>query len=235
MKAGFGVPSAATLAQDLALYRGGYGDIVVARFTTQGTTPFMNLFLLGSETLGYMLLGMAALKSGFLPGDWDKGAYRRTVLIGLGVGVPAYAVMTWLLVASDFSVSMVLATTMAASVVFRPAMIYAYAALIILATRRSGWLVDRIAAAGRAAFTNYLGTSLVMTILFYGYGFGLYGTMGRAEVWLVVTAMWAVMLLWSRAWLDRYRYGPFEWLWRTLARGQVRPMRRLTEIGRAHV
>src|SRR3546814_13004394 len=89
---------------------------------------------------------------------------------------------------------------MAASVVFRPAMIYAYAALIILATRRSGWLVDRIAAAGRAAFTNYLGTSLVMTILFYGYGFGLYGTMGRAEVWLVVTAMWAVMLLWSRAW-----------------------------------
>src|SRR3546814_12832945 len=66
MKAGFGVPSAATLAQDLALYRGGYGDIVVARFTTQGTTPFMNLFLLGSETLGYMLLGMAALKSGFL-------------------------------------------------------------------------------------------------------------------------------------------------------------------------
>src|SRR3546814_3089604 len=101
---------------------------------------------------------------------------------------------------------------MAASVVFRPAMIYAYAALIILATRRSGWLVDRIAAAGRAAFTNYLGTSLVMTILFYGYGFGLYGTMGRAEVWLVVTAMWAVMLLWSRAWLDRYRYGPLEWL-----------------------
>src|SRR3546814_14680558 len=93
--------------------------------------------------------------------------------------------------------------------------------------RRSGWLVDRIAAAGRAAFTNYLGTSLVMTILFYGYGFGLYGTMGRAEVWLVVTAMWAVMLLWSRAWLDRYRYGPFEWLWRTLPRGQVQPMRRL--------
>src|SRR3546814_12719601 len=119
----------------------------------------------------YMLLGMAALKSGFLTGDWDKGAYRRTVLIGLGVGVPAYAVMTWLLVASDFSVSMVLATTMAASVVFRPAMIYAYAALIILATRRSGWLVDRIAAAGRAAFTNYLGNRLRMPLLFYGYGF----------------------------------------------------------------
>ena len=226
MKAGFGVPSAATLAQDLALYRGGYADIAIDRFTVQGTTPFMNLFLLGSETLGYMLLGMAALKSGFLTGGWENSAYRRTILIGLGVGVPAYAAMAWLLVASQYSVFMVLATTMAASVLFRPAMIYAYAALIILATQGGGWLVDRIAAAGRAAFTNYLGTSLVMTTLFYGYGFGLYGTMGRAEVWLVVVAMWALMLLWSKPWLDRYRYGPFEWLWRSLARGEIQPMRR---------
>src|SRR3546814_16524497 len=108
--------------------------------------------------------------------------------------------MTWLLVASDFSVSMVLATTMAASVVFRPAMIYAYAALIILATRRSGWLVDRIAAAGRAAFTNYHGTSLAMPILFYGYGFGLFGTMVRAAVGRVLNAMWAVRRICASAW-----------------------------------
>ena len=107
-------------------------------------------------------------------------------------------------------------------------MIFATAALIILATRSGGALVERIAAAGRAAFTNYLGTSLLMTTLYYGYGLGLYGTMGRAELWLVVVAMWGVMLLWSKPWLDRYRYGPFEWLWRTLARSERQPMRRLT-------
>jgi uncharacterized protein len=86
--------------------------------------------------------------------------------------------------------------------------------------------VGRIAAAGRAAFTNYLGTSILMTTLFYGYGFGLFGTLGRAELWLVVLAAWALMLAWSKPWLDRFAYGPFEWLWRTLARGRVQPLRR---------
>jgi uncharacterized protein len=65
-----------------------------------------------------------------------------------------------------------------------------------------------------------------MTTFFYGYGLGFYGTMGRAELWLVVVAMWVLMLLWSKPWLERYRYGPLEWLWRTLARGDVQPMRR---------
>ena len=54
-----------------------------------------------------------------------------------------------------------------------------------------------------------------MTTLFYGWGLGLFGTMSRAELWLVVLAMWALMLLWSKPWLDRFRYGPFEWLWRS--------------------
>jgi uncharacterized protein len=105
-------------------------------------------------------------------------------------------------------------------------MVVAYAALIIDLTRNGGWLVDRIAAAGRAAFTNYLGTSVLMTGLFYGWGLGLYGSIGRIELWLVVIAMWVVMLAWSKPWLDRFRYGPFEWLWRSLARWQFQPMRK---------
>jgi uncharacterized protein len=70
-----------------------------------------------------------------------------------------------------------------------------------------------------------------MTTLFYGYGFGLFGRLGRAELWLVVILMWALMLLWSKPWLQRYRYGPFEWLWRTLARGGIQPMRRPLKTG----
>jgi uncharacterized protein len=105
-------------------------------------------------------------------------------------------------------------------------MVVAYAALIILMTRSGGALARRIAATGRTAFTNYLGTSIVMTTLFYGYGFGLFGTMSRSELWLVVVPTWALMLWWSKAWLERYRYGPFEWLWRSLARGARQPMRR---------
>jgi uncharacterized protein len=115
---------------------------------------------------------------------------------------------------------------MAGTVPFRPLMILATAASIILLARPGGTLTERIAAAGRVAFTNYLGTSILLTTLFYGYGLGLFGKLGRAELWVVVIAMWALMLAWSKPWLDRYRYGPFEWLWRSLARWQWQPLRR---------
>ncbi len=169
---------------------------------------------------------MAALRSGFLTGGWSPERYRKTALIGFGIGIPAYALLAWLLVRDGFSVPGVFAWSMAATVPLRPLMVVATASLIILATRRGGPLIDRIAAAGRAAFTNYLGTSLVMTTLFYGYGGGLFGTLGRAELWLVVLAMWVLMLLWSKPWLDRFLYGPLEWLWRSLSRGAAQPMRR---------
>lgn len=225
MQEGFGVPTARSLAETMALYRGGYSGIVAHQFTEGLWMPLVMLFLFGAETLGYMLLGMAALRSGFFKGEWSDAAYRGTALAGFGIGVPAYALFAWVLVRDGYSVPMIVAVVMAGTVLFRPAMIVATAALIILLTRRRGSLTERVAAAGRAAFTNYLGTSIVMTTLFYGYGFGLFGALGRAELWLVVVAMWAVMLLWSKPWLERYRYGPFEWLWRTLARGRAQPMR----------
>jgi uncharacterized protein len=105
-------------------------------------------------------------------------------------------------------------------------MIIGYAALIIVLTRKGGALVSRIAAAGRMAFTNYLGTSIIMTTLLYGHGFALYGHFSRAGLWPLVIAIWAIMLLWSKPWLERYQYGPFEWLWRSLARGRLQPMRK---------
>jgi uncharacterized protein len=37
-------------------------------------------------------------------------------------------------------------------------------------------------------------------------------------------AIWALILLWSKPWLARFRYGPFEWLWRSLARGKLQPI-----------
>lgn len=83
----------------------------------------------------------------------------------------------------------------------------------------------RIEAAGKAAFTNYLGTSVLMATLFYGYGFGLYGQLSRWQAYLVVLPVWAIMLLWSKPWLARFRYGPLEWAWRSLARGEMQKMR----------
>lgn len=222
----FGVTAGAPLMEKLAMFRGSYEGIVDYRLDAHALSPFANLGFFGWETLGYFLFGMAALRSGFITGAWDGARYRRMAIVGLAITIPGYALLAWFLTSNDFTVPMVLAVVMAATVPFRPLMILAYAALIILATRSGGWLVERIAAAGRAAFTNYLGTSIIMTTLFYGYGGGLYGRLGRAELWLVVIAMWVVMLLWSKPWLDRFAYGPFEWLWRSLARGKPQPLRR---------
>ncbi|HEX8308027.1 MAG TPA: DUF418 domain-containing protein [Allosphingosinicella sp.] len=222
----FGAMSPADRAQEFAVYRGGYAGILADRVREQALGPIKGLGLFGWETLAYFLLGMAAFRSGFLTGGWSDKRYRSTAMLGFGIGIPAYGLLAWLLARQGFSVPAVLAFSMAATVPLRPLMVVATAALIILATRRGGALTDRIAAAGRAAFTNYLGTSLAMTTLFYGYGAGLFGTLGRAQLWLVVLAMWGLILLWSKPWLDRFLYGPLEWLWRLLSRGTAQPMRR---------
>ena len=222
----FGVLTGQALAGDLALYRGGYAEILAHRLSEQAVAPIKGLFLFGWETLAYFLFGMVALRSGFFRGSWSVGAYRKTMLIGFGIGIPAYAAIAFLVWSDGFSLPAIFAGVMAATVPFRPLMVVATAALIILLTRGGGALTERVAAAGRAAFTNYLGTSLIMTTLFYGYGGGLYGTLSRVELWLVVVAMWALMLLWSKPWLELFSYGPFEWLWRSLSRGSLQPMRK---------
>ena len=222
----FAVPSAAKLQEIMALHLGPWSGIARNQLTEHLGDPLFFASLFGPETLAYMLFGMAALKSGFLTGDRDPSLYRSVALKCLAVAVPAYALIAWLLFADGFTVPGTFTWHLTATIPFRPLMILAYAALVILATRRGGWLVDRIAAAGRAAFTNYLGTSIVMTGLFYGWGLGLFGSLGRAELWLVVIAAWLVMLAWSKPWLDRFSYGPFEWLWRSLARWQLQPMRK---------
>jgi uncharacterized protein len=214
------------LADILARYRGPYAELVRHNLSEALLEPLTTLRLFSAETLAYMLFGMAALKSGFLAGAWQDRAYVRTVAIGFGIGIPAYSLLAWAIVRENFGIPILAAASIAAPVIVRPAMILGYAALIILLTRSGGALTQRIAATGRAAFTNYLGTSILMTTLFYGFGLGLFGTFSRVELWLVVVAMWTVMLAWSKPWLDRFRYGPFEWLWRSLARFEIQPMRR---------
>jgi uncharacterized protein len=212
--------------QTLGLYRGGYPAIVAHSLNEKWMGPLNSLWQAGGETLAYMLLGMAALKAGFLTGAWAKRRYLKIAAIGFGIGIPLYAAIAWWLIGQDFDMPALVTGWLAATVPVRPFMIVAIAATIILLTRRGGWLAERIAAAGRAAFTNYLGTSILMTLLFYGYGLSLFGHLSRIQLWLPVIGAWAIMLLWSKPWLDRFNYGPFEWLWRSLARLRFQPMRK---------
>ena len=220
----FGVPPAAVLRDDLGLHRGPYGPLLADSLNGAFVSTRNTFFFVGLETLGYMLLGMACLKSGMLSGAWSARQYRRWVAIGFGTGIPAGALLAGYIAWSDFALFPVVLGGITLPTLVRPLMIVGWASLITLLAQRWG-ISARIAAAGRMAFSNYLGTSMVCTTLFYGWGFGLYGHLSRAELYPIVVAVWVLMLLWSKPWLAHFRYGPLEWLWRTLARGHLQPMR----------
>lgn len=220
----FGVPPEAALTREIGIHQSGWLDIASERLKTHIWTPFGTLFIFGFETLAYMLFGMAAFRSGMLTGAWDRRRYLRWVIIGFSVGIPAYAALALLMIDADYSISAVMLGVIVLTIPVRPLMILGWASLIILLMRPGGAITARIAAAGRMAFTNYLATSLLCTAIFYGYGLGWYGQLSRAEVYLVVLAVWAGILLWSKPWLERFAYGPLEWLWRSLARGSFQPM-----------
>ena len=221
--AGSVFPTAADIARDQAIYDGSWATIVAYEWSKLWAI-FSNSLALLPDTLALMLTGMAAYRSGFFTGAWDDRTYRRVAAWGIGIGIAGHAALVVADLMTGFYVPLVLGGFLAAMVPFRFAQALGYAALIVLWSRGGGRVVGRVAAVGRAAFSNYLVTSLVCTAIFYGWGLGLYGDVSRAEAWLVVPGVWALMLFWSKPWLERYRYGPLEWLWRSLARGRPQPM-----------
>lgn len=227
-EAQFGPMRPDALAEDLARYRGDYAGILAHRLGPGFWEPIQANLTAALDTLGLMLLGMAGLKSGFLTGQWERSAYARCVRIGYLIGLPLLTALAFAIIASGFEPVTLFLLDFAGQVLINPAVILAHAALILFWVKSSvgSALIDRVAATGRAAFTNYLGTSIVCTTIFYGYGLGLYGELSRAALYIVVLGVWALMLLWSKPWLDRFRYGPLEWLWRTLARRELQPIRK---------
>ena len=218
-------PSAAKLAEDKALHLGSWLGLVKDNLA-DWKQIIPNTLVFMPDTIGLMLLGMAGYKSGFLTGEWADADYRRVVRIAIPIGlaacagIVAYDIWSNFYIIGAFTAFVVLATP------FITVMAFGYAALIILLSRRQGWLAQRIAAAGRCAFTNYLGTSLIATFVFYGWGLGLYGSLSRWQAWLLVPLVWLIMLAWSKPWLERFAYGPLEWAWRSLSRGKLQPMRK---------
>ncbi|WP_188238069.1 DUF418 domain-containing protein [Sphingopyxis sp. LK2115] len=221
-------PSTPVYAEQKALYLGSYASIVAHRTGEMAGDPLVFLGLFLWETVGLMLIGMALFKSHMLTGEWEAARYRKWAIACFLVAVPPLAGLALYQMRTGYDAVSVFGATMALSVPFDTLMTIGWAALIMLLIRTaaSNAVRVRLAAAGRMAFTNYLVTSIVMTTIFYGYGFGLFGSIGRLPLYLFCLGMWAAMLLWSKAWLDRYQYGPLEWLWRSLSRWQVQPMRK---------
>ena len=222
----WGAQSEEKTARDIAIHRGSAVDRANHMLTDRAFEPFASLLFIGPETLALMLLGMAAYKSGYLTGQWSDRRYRNIAVWTLSIGAIASAVIAFTTWRSGFDLPTIFFNMVVAQLPFRIMMALGYAALIILIFRNASPIRDRFAAVGRAAFTNYLGTSIIAALIFYGDGFGLYARLSRFEAWLVVPLVWLIMLAWSKPWLDRFNYGPFEWAWRSLSRGKLQPMRK---------
>lgn len=222
-------PASPQTAADLALHRSGYAELFHSRVVENTFSRFEMLQYEGAETVSLMLIGMALFKQGMLTGEWTSARYRRWGWAGIGLGVAANAILGAWQLREGFGGYATFTSHILWSMPFDFAMSVGYAALVmalVQAATGPSATIDRVAAVGRMAFTNYLMTSIVMTTIFYGYGLGLTGHLERAELFLVVLGMWALMLAWSKPWLDRFNYGPFEWLWRSMSRLQLQRMRK---------
>lgn len=221
-------PPVNTIPEELAAYRGTWMETQRARaaFAVVMQTGVSPLSV--PDTLALIAFGMALFRSGFFSGDWARRDYWRVVLAGFGVTVPLYIPLVQWIDTTSFSPVTLGATEAIHLTLLRPLMSMAWASLVILFVTSGAFpaLTARLSASGRMAFSNYLGTSILVTTFFYGYGFGWFGYLSRIALYWVVFAIWALILLWSKPWLDRFRYGPFEWLWRSLARGKWAKMKK---------
>ncbi|WP_247711124.1 DUF418 domain-containing protein [Qipengyuania vesicularis] len=209
------------------LQDGSYWDFVGHNFEWHAWDPTIEFTEFPFEILPLVLLGIALFRLGLFTGDWSPSRLRRWGGSLLMVGAIPTAWIALATKAGGYTYYGTYAALVGWSHLPRLAMTLGFLFLLVLwAPRAGGWLGKRVEAAGRAAFTNYLGTSIVMLLVFGNWGLDLFGRLGRSELYLVVLLAWSIMLGWSKPWLDRFRYGPLEWLWRCLTYGRMFALRR---------
>jgi uncharacterized protein len=175
---------------------------------------------------GMMLLGMSLYKSGFLDGRLSSSTYARVALTATPVGLALAFVGTL----EQERIAYAMPTRAALDLWNYAGAVFAsigYAAALIWIVKHGmmAGLRRRLAAVGQMAFSNYLFHSVAASVLFLGWGLGLGGRFDYAAQLFVVVAIWIVQLIASPIWLEKFRFGPAEWLWRTLTYGRMQPMR----------
>jgi uncharacterized protein len=208
-------------------HRGGYWKLLKYRaegvFHFHGKPVYFPPFYF--DFLGMMLIGMALIKMNVLSGGCSRRFYGWMALIGFVIGIPCHAATAWLVARESFSIT---AQHFAGVIYeFGRFAVFGYCGALLLLFKAGLWrgLTSRLAAVGQMAFSNYILTSILCTLLFEGYGFGLYGRLERWQLYLVLPGVWLIQLIISPIWLRHFRFGPLEWGWRSLTYWKVQPMR----------
>jgi uncharacterized protein len=220
-------PSADDLKKETDAHRGSYFQLVAFRakdvyrfhsFPIYFPFPWFDI-------LAMMLIGIAFLKLGILTGSYSTKFYVWMAMLSFAIGLPAHAWAIWWFAKGQFSID----SANLANVAYEIGRVTAFGYIaVILLLIKSGLLrlvTKTLAAVGQMAFSNYIFTSLVCTAIFEGYGFGLFGKLQRYQLYAVVALVWAAILIISPIWLRHFRFGPLEWVWRSLTYWKKQPFR----------
>jgi uncharacterized protein len=218
-------PSADDLKKETDAHRGSYLQLLAFRsklvFHLHGRPIYLpNPWF---DFLALMLFGMAFLKLGVLTAARSVRFYVWMALLSFAIGLPTHAWAFWWFWKQQFSIES--SNLIGIAYEIGRVTAFGYIAVILLFIKLNLWksATERLAAVGRMAFSNYIFASVVCTILFDG--FGLFGKLQRYQLYGVVLLVWAVNLVVSPIWLRHFRFGPLEWLWRSLTYWKKQPFR----------
>jgi uncharacterized protein len=223
---------AAIRAERLALGSGDYAAAVAYRWS-EASGIWMFLIFTGGQILGMFLLGAAFVHSGAIAQPHRfAGLYAGLRRIALPLGAVATLASFALVPSMDLGRTDAVATVaQVLNMIGAPLMALGYLAWLLRGLesplRRA---LQWVAPAGRMALTNYLGQSVVCTLVFYHYGLGYFERLPRAWQVPFAIALFAVQVLLSRWWLAHFRFGPLEWLWRAATYLRWPPMRRASAV-----
>jgi uncharacterized protein len=217
-----------TLKEEMTARSKGYWSIVMHKAPENMLFQTISLYrYFFWDTLAMMLLGMAFFKNGILKAARTTRFYLIMALIGYGIGITTNYFEGNLIVSNNFSI-LAFYKSWNTYHLGRITTTCGHIALIMLFVK-SGFfpfLQKSLAAVGQMAFTNYITHSIVCNFIFLGYGFSMYGKLQRYELYYIVISIWIFQLIISPLWLEYYRFGPLEWLWRSLTYWKMQPFKR---------
>ena len=212
----------------IATRKGSYIDNFAYNAEIQIQNQSYNLYMFTFwDCAGMMLIGMALLKLGILNAERSTRFYLSMMAIGYGFGLAVNTYEVNLLLNSNFGYMAVAQTYMTADLGRLPVTL-GHVGLVMLICQKGwlSWLTTRLAAVGQMALTNYIMHTVICIFFFFGIGFSMFAELQRYQLYYVVFAIWILQLIVSPIWLKHFRFGPLEWVWRSLTYNKRQPMKR---------
>jgi uncharacterized protein len=211
----------------IAYSNGKFSEIVNARLKEYSNLFFGGIVVFYPVVLAMFLFGVWAARKGIIANYQNHLPFFRKALVwGLALGVVANSLYTYAYIQvpiGEFGLWGFLGTSMHTLGGFMLCLVYVSGIVLMTSKGKLKKLRSLMAPVGRMALTNYLLHSIICTTLFLPYGFGLFGKFTAWQGILLTIVIFLLQIPFSRFWLNRFNYGPFEWLWRSLTYWKVQP------------